>query len=482
SGRARRLEPPRHADGRRRAVRGRAQPRDGLRVRRDVRGRLVPHPARRARAGLDDGARAGGREVRADVHAEPRRAGPGRAHRGRRRARRGRDDVAGVDDRRGGRAGPAGHGDHQGALWRQDADERAQGRVRRRRGALRAAGRVGGEDPRRGQRARRDVGRELLTLRRIATMSEPTQQPAFDVRGAVDLSALTRPQSPPPGEEGGAPAAGGYVVDVTEESFGQLVQDSTQYPVVVLLWIPTDQATAQLGTELGALADEYAGRFLLARVDAQTYPQIAAAFQVQGVPTVVAVLQGQPVPLFQGAAPAEQVRAVLDQVLQAAGANGVTGRAPARGGDGEPVAPVGRAAGATGAAGGAPARGGDAEPEAAAAPAPEPEPELPPLHQEAYDAIERDDLDAAVAAYEKAIKQDPRDALAVAGLAQVRLLQRTRDADLAAVRAAAADAPGDVDAQLAIADLDLLGGHVDDALGRLLDLLPGADADAKEKL
>ncbi|MFI2704166.1 tetratricopeptide repeat protein [Cellulosimicrobium composti] len=287
-------------------------------------------------------------------------------------------------------------------------------------------------------------------------MSEPTQQPAFDVRGAVDLSALTRPQSPPPGEEGGAPAAGGYVVDVTEESFGQLVQDSTQYPVVVLLWIPTDQANAQLGTELGALADEYAGRFLLARVDAQAYPQIAAAFQVQGVPTVVAVLQGQPVPLFQGAAPAEQVRAVLDQVLQAAEANGVTGRAPARGGDGEP--------------------------EAAAAPPPEPEPELPPLHQEAYDAIERDDLDAAVAAYEKAIKQDPRDALAVAGLAQVRLLQRTRDADLAAVRAAAADAPGDVDAQLAIADLDLLGGHVDDALGRLLDLLPGADADAKEKL
>ena len=68
-------------------------------------------------------------------------------------------------------------------------------------------------------------------------MSEPTQ-PTFDVRGAVDLSALTRPQSPPPGEEGGAPAAGGYVVDVTDETFGQLVQDSAQYPVVVLLWIP----------------------------------------------------------------------------------------------------------------------------------------------------------------------------------------------------------------------------------------------------
>ena len=286
-------------------------------------------------------------------------------------------------------------------------------------------------------------------------MSEPTQP--FDVRGAVDLSALTRPQAPPPGTEGGAPAAGGFVVDVTDETFPQLVQDSTQYPVVVLLWIPTDQANAQLGTDLGALADEYAGRFLLARVDAQAHPQITAAFQVQGVPTVVAVLQGQPLPLFQGAAPLEQVRAVIDQVLEAAEANGVTGRVPAQDGT-----------------------GADAEADDLAAP--EPEPELPPLHQEAYDAIERDDLDTAVAAYEKAIKQDPKDALAVAGLAQVRLLQRTHDADLAAARTAAADAPTDVDAQLAVADLDLLGGKVDDALGRLLDLLPGADADAKEKV
>lgn len=287
-------------------------------------------------------------------------------------------------------------------------------------------------------------------------MSNASPQPSFDVRGAVDLSALTRPQSPPPGEPGGAPAAGGYVLDVTDETFPQLVQDSTRYPVVVLLWIPTDQANAQLGTDLGRLAEEYAGRFLLARVDAQTYPQVAAAFQVQGVPTVVAVLGGQPVPLFQGAAPEEQVRDVLDQVLAAAEANGVTGRAPAQGAEGE-------------------------QPEGAEE-AVEPEPELPPLHQEAYDAIERDDLDAAVAAYEKAIKQDPRDALATAGLAQVKLLRRTRDADLGAVREAAAAAPQDVDAQLAVADLDLLGGKVEDALGRLLDLLPGADAEGKEKL
>ncbi|WP_166849567.1 tetratricopeptide repeat protein [Isoptericola sp. BMS4] len=286
-------------------------------------------------------------------------------------------------------------------------------------------------------------------------MSQPTPEPSISTRGAVDLSSLNRPQSPPPGEPGGAPTAGGFVVDLTEQNFQQVVQDSTQYPVVVLLWVPTDQANAELGTLLGRLAEEYAGRFLLGRVDAQAQPQIAAAFQAQGVPMVVAVIQGQPLPLFQGAAEEEQVRGVLDQVLAAAEQNGITGRAPAQGGDG---------------AG-----------EEAAEPEPVEEP-LPPLHQEAYDAIERDDLDAAEAAYAKAIKQDPKDALAVAGIAQVRLLQRTRGADLQAVRAAAADAPADVDAQLAVADTDMLGGKVDDAFARLLELLPGADAEAKEKL
>jgi putative thioredoxin len=244
------------------------------------------------------------------------------------------------------------------------------------------------------------------------------------------------------------------VIDLTEENFQQVVQESTKYPVVVLLWIPTDQANAELGTLLGRLAEEYAGRFLLGRVDAQAQQQLAAAFQAQGVPTVVAVLQGQPLPLFQGAAGEEQVRGVLDQVLAAAEQNGITGRAPAQGETGQ----------------------GEAE---EAEPVEEP---LPPLHQEAYDAIERDDLDAAVAAYTKALKQDPKDALAVAGLAQVRLLQRTRGADLQAVRAAAAAAPSDVDAQRAGADMDMLGGKVDDAFARLLEMLPTATPDAKESL
>jgi len=271
-------------------------------------------------------------------------------------------------------------------------------------------------------------------------MSQPTgPRPPLDVRGAVDLSTLNRPATPPPGSPGGLPAPGAYVVDVDQATFPDLVQSSTQHPVVVVLWSPRSEASATVAADLAALADEDAGRWLLARIDAEANPQIAQAFQAQSVPTVVAVLAGQPLPLFQGAYPRDQVRAVLDQVLAAAEANGITGRAAPN--DTDPAAE------------------------------PEPEPELPPLHQAAYDAIERDDLAAATAAYEQALKENPRDALARAGLAQVGLLDRTRDLDLQAARAAAAADPADVDAQLAVADLDILGGKVEDAFSRLVDVL-----------
>ena len=271
-------------------------------------------------------------------------------------------------------------------------------------------------------------------------MSQPTgPRPRLDVRGAVDLSTLNRPATPPPGSPGGLPSPGAYVVDVDQATFPDLVQSSTQHPVVVVLWSPRSEASATVAADLASLADEDAGRWLLARIDAEANPQIAQAFQAQSVPTVVAVLAGQPLPLFQGAYPRDQVRAVLDQVLAAAEANGITGRAAPNDGD-------------------APAE-------------PEPEPELPPLHQAAYDAIERDDLSAATAAYEQALKENPRDALARAGLAQVGLLDRTRDLDLQAARAAAAADPADVDAQLAVADLDILGGKVEDAFSRLVDVL-----------
>jgi len=283
-------------------------------------------------------------------------------------------------------------------------------------------------------------------------MSQPSQQPRLDVRGAVDLSALARPAAPPAGTAGGPPAPGPYCVDVTEATFGDVVQNSTQYPVVVLLWSARSAASVDLARELGTLAERAAGGFLLARVDVDSNRQVAAAFQVQTIPSVVAVLAGQPVPLFEGSYPAEQIAGVLDQLLAAAAANGVTGRAP---------------------------RGAGTDVDE---PAPEPEePPLPPLHQEAYDAIERGDLEAALDAYNRALRENPRDAMARAGQAQVGLLQRTQDVDARAARDAAAQHPDDVEAQLLVADLDVLGGQVDDAFTRLIDLLRRTTAEERER-
>lgn len=272
-------------------------------------------------------------------------------------------------------------------------------------------------------------------------MSQPTgARPSLPLHGAVDLSALRRPATPPgpPAADGGTGPASAAVVDVTEASFAGVVEQSTTVPVVVALWSATDPLSSGVVRMLAELAAELGGRFLLARVEVERAPQVAQAIGSQTGSTVAAVVRGQAVPLPPlDQASREQVRGLLDQVLQMAATNGVTGRVPV----------------------------GDAEPGDPDEPA---EPPLPPRHQEAYDAIERDDLDAAAAAYSAALTENPRDDMAQAGLAQVELLRRTRDLDPQAVRTAAEASPDDVAAQLALADLELLSDRVEEAFALLV--------------
>ncbi|WP_261164125.1 tetratricopeptide repeat protein [Microbacterium sp. Marseille-Q6965] len=281
--------------------------------------------------------------------------------------------------------------------------------------------------------------------------------PSAALRGAVDLSALrNRPASAPApggGPAGGAPSGAGsgqsrLVFDVTDATFGEALELSRTVPVVVDLWAEWCGPCKQLSPILEKVVREHAGRLVLAKVDVDANPQLMQAFRAQSIPLVVALVAGQPVPLFTGAVPEEQVRQVFAQLLQLAAQNGVTGTVPTDGDD-----------------------------EAAGQPE---EPPLPPLHAEAYEAIEAGDYARAIAAYEKALKENPRDADAQAGLGQVRLLARVQDTDPATVRAAAADGPLDIDAQLAVADLDIAGGHVDDAFDRLLDLFAGLPADQRK--
>ena len=276
----------------------------------------------------------------------------------------------------------------------------------------------------------------------------PVAASPLNLRGAVDLSALK--QRPAPSAAGpaapGAPAApgsGGHDaarplrVDVTEGNFQELVELSAQVPVVIALWASYSPGSGQLVDVLEDIVESYGGQLVLGAADIDVFPQLAQAFQVEAVPTAVAVVKGQPVPLFQGGAEEQQIRSLFDELLKVAAANGVTGRIGAGGpGSGELEAPP-----------------------------------LPPLHQAAFDAIEAGDYAAAAAAYRQALNEMPSDAEAKAGLAQVELMERLQSLsgpESDALRRLAADEPDNLDAQLGVADLDIAGGHIEDGLGRIV--------------
>ncbi|GAA3626768.1 tetratricopeptide repeat protein [Microbacterium awajiense] len=280
-------------------------------------------------------------------------------------------------------------------------------------------------------------------------MTDPTL-PAT-LRGAVDLSSLrNRPAESAPTPGATADGAGAPLVfDATDESFPTVLELSRTVPVVVDLWAEWCGPCKQLSPALEKVVRELEGRLVLAKVDVDANPQLSQAFRAQSIPMVVALVAGQPVPLFTGAVPEQQIREVFAQLLQLAAQNGVTGTVPVGPSDDAP-----------------------AEDEST-------EPPLPPHHAEAFAAIEAGDYPTAIAAYERAIAENPRDEDARAGLAQVRLLERVKDADLQAARDAAAAAPTDVDAQFAVADLDVAGGHVEDAFARLLDLFQALPSDER---
>jgi putative thioredoxin len=109
------------------------------------------------------------------------------------------------------------------------------------------------------------------------------------------------------------------------------------------------------------------------------------------------------------------------------------------------------------------------------------EPPLDPRYAPAQDALEREDYDGAVAEYQKLLSANPADAEAAAGLAMATLLQRTKDADLDAARAAADANPDDVAAQTLAADLDMLAGQVDAAFDRLVDVVRRTEGDDRNQ-
>ncbi len=267
-----------------------------------------------------------------------------------------------------------------------------------------------------------------------------SQQP-FSRPGAVDLSGL---QGSTPGAPGGGGAdrpSAAYVLEVDEQNFQEVLEASRTAPVLLSFESPgRSPESVQLAEAMQTLSTELEGRFLLGRVDIDASPQIAQAMQIPSVPLVVLVAQGRPMPLLQNLAPLEELRQAITQVLQQLTASGFTGRHQPRAGSGVVDEDTG-------------------------------EEQLDPRYLPAQDALERGDIDGAVAEYQKLVEANPADSEAAAGLAMALLLQRTEGVDLAEARTAAAENPDDVDAQTLVADLDLLGGHVEDAFARLIDLV-----------
>ena len=211
--------------------------------------------------------------------------------------------------------------------------------------------------------------------------------PGVSLAGAVDLEALKHQVKAEPGQAGGAPAAGGYVIDTTENTFQAMVQTSATFPILLFLWVPTDDRLFAMARALGDAVNKLNGQIQLSRIDIASNPSIAQAFQIQGAPALFALIGGRPMPILQGLPSDEELQQITDVVvpklIAAAQQAGVTGTAP---------------------------YSGDPDSDAAnSASAGSVQDQVPPEHQEAYMLAQQGDYAGAAAAYEKVLEADPND-------------------------------------------------------------------------
>ncbi|MEV0080832.1 tetratricopeptide repeat protein [Nocardia neocaledoniensis] len=253
--------------------------------------------------------------------------------------------------------------------------------------------------------------------------------------GAVDLSALKQPPAAP----GGAAAAPGNH-SVTEADFEtKVIRRSMQVPVVVALFSQRSPGSVELMRTLERLNAGDGGSWDLAVIEAEANMNIVQALRVQGIPTVIAVAGGQPLADFEGAQPEAQVRQWIDAVLDA-----TAGKL-----EGDP---------------------NQAE---------QPEAE-DPRFTAAEDALAEGDIAGAEAAYEAILAEEPANEEAKAALRQLRFLTRAQQIDPTVVATADAE-PGNLDAALDAADVELLEQRPEAAFDRIIAVIKRTAGDDRTK-
>jgi putative thioredoxin len=242
---------------------------------------------------------------------------------------------------------------------------------------------------------------------------------------AFDLSSLTKPKVDP-----SVPMPG---IEVSVENLSSdILPLSLVRPVIVLMWSPRSPESVEMVKVLGKLEADYKVAFALARVDIETHPEVAQAFQTKSIPYAVAIIAEQMVPLFEQSYPEAQVRMVLDKVLTLASEQGV-GAAPVEQMEAEEI--------------------------------------------EAMEALEAGNFVAAEAAYKKWLARKPAENLAKLGLAQTQLLIRTEGLELNAVLDESTKNPSDIGLQLKAADVEIVNGGVEAAFTRLLHAVRATSGD-----
>jgi putative thioredoxin len=250
----------------------------------------------------------------------------------------------------------------------------------------------------------------------------------MSMSGAYDLSSLKRSEPTASSARQPSVTVSSLVQDCTEATLKGFLDHSAQVPVVIEFHADSVRPL-EISSRLKTSVEKLGGRLIMARVDAQAEQRVGQAFGVKGAPTVVAIVKGQPVPLFEGDQPTEIIDQVFARVLEVCAENGIVG-----------VARV------------------SDQPQDA-------EPVLEPMHQKAYDFIEAGNYQDAIATYEQILRENPRDDLATAGLAQVRLLARTLDADFANIPDVA---PEELDELFEWADLQVSSSNLKPAFDALL--------------